>query len=291
MDGRLDSQSPCMSTPERGPARSPSFARPGGVDAPAVGAAAARAPAPLSELEGLLEQASAGFSLLDLDGRYVSANHAYAEMLGYTPAELVGMSWRSTVHPDDLPSAEAAYGQMLQASEADFEARALRKDGSTFHKHVVMVKAHDGHGRHVGHHCLMEDLTELKETEHRLALTQARLQHLEASSPAVVCSREPAGDYAATFVSENVTVPLGYEAREFVSRHEFWREGIHPEDAPAVLAALAHLPEQEHQIHEYRFRHKDGRYRWLRDELRLVRDASGRPLEIVGLWLDVSERR
>ncbi len=151
-----------MSTPERGSARSPDVVCPDGADAAASATASvvARLLGPLSELEGLLEQASAGFSLLDLDGRYVSANQAYAGMLGYTPAELIGRSWRCTVHPDDMPRAEAAYARMLQASAADFEARALRRDGSTFHKHVVMVKAHDGHGRHVGHHCLMEDITE-----------------------------------------------------------------------------------------------------------------------------------
>ncbi|MCX5893205.1 MAG: HD-GYP domain-containing protein, partial [Deltaproteobacteria bacterium] len=42
---------------------------------------------------------------------------------------------------------------------------------------------------------------------------------------------------------------------------------------------------------EYRFRHKDGTYRWMRDDQRLVRDSEGNPLEVVGSWLDITERK
>src|SRR5439155_1740911 len=44
-------------------------------------------------------------------------------------------------------------------------------------------------------------------------------------------------------------------------------------------------------VTEYRFRHRDGRYHWVRTEQRLLRDAAGRPLEVVGSWSDVTERK
>src|SRR5207302_6870464 len=42
---------------------------------------------------------------------------------------------------------------------------------------------------------------------------------------------------------------------------------------------------------EYRFRHNDGAYRWVRSEIRLIRDADGRPVEAVGSWFDITERK
>jgi PAS domain-containing protein len=42
---------------------------------------------------------------------------------------------------------------------------------------------------------------------------------------------------------------------------------------------------------EYRFLVKGGGYRWLRAELRLLRDEAGKPVEAVGSWSDVSERK
>ena len=43
--------------------------------------------------------------------------------------------------------------------------------------------------------------------------------------------------------------------------------------------------------HEYRFRTKSGEYRWVRDELRLLRGTAGEPLEIVGHCFDITERQ
>src|SRR6185295_12125803 len=39
------------------------------------------------------------------------------------------------------------------------------------------------------------------------------------------------------------------------------------------------------------FRHKDGAYRWVRDEQRVLRDREGKPAEIVGSWSDVTQRK
>ena len=42
---------------------------------------------------------------------------------------------------------------------------------------------------------------------------------------------------------------------------------------------------------QYRFRRKDGRWCWVNDEQRLVRDGAGQPEEIVGSWTDITERK
>jgi PAS domain S-box-containing protein len=120
---------------------------------------------------------------------------------------------------------------------------------------------------------------------------QARLQQLLLSSPAVVYACKPGGDYGVTFISENVTPQLGYDSREFIEDSAFWVNRIHPEDAPAVLSELTRLFEVGDYVHEYRFLHKDGTYRWMRDESRLVRDGDGNPSEIVGFWIDITERK
>ncbi len=51
------------------------------------------------------------------------------------------------------------------------------------------------------------------------------------------------------------------------------------------------LLDRDRLVQEYRFRHQDGKYRWLRDEKRLLRDAAGKPVEVVGSWADITERK
>jgi PAS domain S-box-containing protein len=134
-------------------------------------------------------------------------------------------------------------------------------------------------------------VTKRKHLEEALFATKSRMEHLLEAGPGVIYSCETSGDFAATFVSENVKAQLGYEPKEFTDDPHFWAGRIHSEDRQRVLAELPSLFEEGHHIHEYRFQHKDGTYRWMFDELRLVRDAEGNPSEIVGHWTDITDRK
>ncbi len=114
---------------------------------------------------------------------------------------------------------------------------------------------------------------------------------ISSAQPAVIYTAKPAGDYGATFVSNNITNQLGYELGEFLEDSSFWESHIHPEDAQRVLDGLSALLELGPQHDEYRFRHKDGSYRWMRDETNLIRDENGTPVEIMGFWIDITISR
>lgn len=138
---------------------------------------------------------------------------------------------------------------------------------------------------------ITEEIAMRTRTEKELISTKARLEDLLSSSTAVIYSCEPTGDYAPTFISENVTRLLGYEASEFINTPRFWKGHIHKDDAPRVFMELSKLPVMGHLMLEYRFRHKDGSYLWLRDEVQLVRDREDKPVEIIGHLVDISESK
>jgi signal transduction histidine kinase len=66
---------------------------------------------------------------------------------------------------------------------------------------------------------------------------------------------------------------------------------VHPDDRADVLARLGTLGHGDSLVLEYRFQHRDGRWRWMRDHLRLSRSSAAAPLELIGSWIDVTERR
>jgi PAS domain S-box-containing protein len=119
----------------------------------------------LLEMNVALMNAMPGISLLDLDGRFLKVNDDYARMVGYEARKMIGMGWVATVSPDDRNIAFAAYQRMLNEGKAEFEAMAIRKDGSMFPKHVLIVKRLDKEGHFIGHHCCMRDITERKRAE------------------------------------------------------------------------------------------------------------------------------
>ncbi|WP_017714745.1 PAS domain S-box protein [Kamptonema formosum] len=136
---------------------------------------------------------------------------------------------------------------------------------------------------------LEKEIAERRQAESALQATQARLQQLLASSPAVIYSCKNSGEYA--YLSENVKTLTGWEAREFIEDTSFWSRRIHPEDAKRLKATRYKLFELLAHSEEYRFERKDGTYLWLCDERRLVRDDAGAMVEIVGSWQDITERK
>ncbi|NIQ08183.1 MAG: PAS domain-containing protein, partial [Gammaproteobacteria bacterium] len=65
---------------------------------------------------------------------------------------------------------------------------------------------------------------------------------------------------------------FGYEPREYLEDRNFVPARVHPEDASGLARGFAQLFKAGHLINEYRFRCKDGSYRWVSDELRVIYD-------------------
>lgn len=135
----------------------------------------------LREMSIALANAVDGISRLDIFGRYITVNQAYANIAGYQPEEMVGMDWQKTVHPEDLDMMMAAYQQMLALGRVEVEARGIRKDGSIFYKQLVMLTAYDSQERAIGHHCFMKDISDRKQAEAALQESEERYRSVIAS--------------------------------------------------------------------------------------------------------------
>jgi PAS domain S-box-containing protein len=132
--------------------------------------------------------------------------------------------------------------------------------------------------------------------EVELESTKSRLQHILSSSPVVIFSAEPAatgrGMGLITFVTENVTGLIGFEPQEILFDSTFWSTYIHPADRPRVQGEeYTALIEEGRQTFEYRIRHKDGKYRWVHSEVRVIRNDEGKAVELIGSAIDISERK
>lgn len=97
--------------------------------------------------------------------------------------------------------------------------------------------------------------------------------------------------YGPVFLSPNTERELGYKPEEIIGDPDFWVSRIHPDDKERVFSELGALYETGHHVHEYRFLHKDGKYHWMHDELTLIRDEAGKPIEIIGYWQDIDDRK
>ncbi|GAB7532594.1 PAS domain-containing protein [Pseudomonas sp. 3A(2025)] len=134
----------------------------------------------------------------------------------------------------------------------------------------------------------MLDVSDIKNQETEAAAAHARLGNLIASSPAVIyVQRYDQGNLEPTFFSDSLTPLLGWTLADCIDGQ--LADYIHPEDHDVWFERNRQLLREGLVSRRYRLRDKDGRYHWLLDEARLLRDDLGMPVEAVGLWLDVTD--
>lgn len=177
----------------------------------------------IRQLSLALENAVEGIARLDRQGCYVTVNKAYANTVGYQPAEMIGIQWQLTIHPDDCQNMSAAYQEMLDTGKVEAEARGIRKDGSIFYKQLVMVTAYDEHQKFIGHYCFMKDISDKKQAEETL---QNQLATIEAATNGIAILN---GNSEYVYLNQAHVTLFGYSnATELIGKT--WQELYYPEE-------------------------------------------------------------
>ncbi len=251
-----------------------------------------RAQSQLRLLNVALDTAANGVLVTDRAGQILWANPAFTELTGYTLAEAAGQTprlLRSGLH--DAPFYEAFWKTISAGRTWRGEFTNRRKDGRLYHDEHTVTPVCGAGGRITHFIGIMHDVTARKEAEDELRRANTKLRHLLEHSPAVIYSLRVAGHQAeAQMVSENLTRILGFAPDE-VRRPEWWANQLHPEDRERVQAGLAATLAEDNYALEYRLRHQAGHFVWVEDRRRTVRDASGEPVEIAGVWTDITHRK
>jgi PAS domain S-box-containing protein len=230
----------------------------------------------------------------DLHLTYLSEN--ILTLLGFEPKDFVGHPefWEHHVPLEDARHVRSEIPLLWKKGQHEFEFRFLHKDGAYRWIREEARVIRDSDGNLVDVVGYWTDVTERRRLEDEVRASKERLEYVVASNPAVIFTGKPFSNYTDfdfTYVSSNVTKLLGYDARDFIDDSRFWSRHVHPDDRQRVAAEIPHVFTEDHLDLEYRFRHKDGTYRWIREENRLMRDKERRPQEVIGYWTDITERK
>ncbi|MDZ7958634.1 MAG: PAS domain S-box protein [Aulosira sp. DedQUE10] len=247
-----------------------------------------------ARLNAFFSGAPVGMSILDNQLRFVQINELQADINGYPQKDHIGKTIKEII-PHIAPLVTPFYEQVLLTGEPilNIEVSSPAPKQPNIVRHFLIsyfpIPGEDDCPSGVG--TVMVEISDRKYAEQKLRLANERLQYLLTSSPVVIYSCKTTGDFGTTFMSENVKKMLGYEAREFLHDSSFWLRHVHPEDVEYILRKFSELFDQEYRSYEYRFLHADGTYHWLYEQVRLIRDEAGNPIECVGYLADVNVRK
>jgi two-component system, chemotaxis family, CheB/CheR fusion protein len=100
-----------------------------------------------TRLNAFINQAYAGVSEADRDGRFLFANDRLCEMLGYSREELLRQRLSDLTDADDLPRVQAQFEALARGGpDIQVEKRYVRKNGSRVHVHERVSAIRDASG-------------------------------------------------------------------------------------------------------------------------------------------------
>ena len=236
----------------------------------------------------LFNQATVGVAQVDsATGQFVRVNQRYADILGYSPQELVGMTFQSLTHPDDL-AADLAHFRRLQSGDVPeyrLEKRYIHKDGHEVWGDLT-VSSMWASGSAPGYHiAVVQDITARKRMEENLRANEQRLRSILERLPMGLCLVQDDG--LISFRNARYVQICGYTQEEVPDTNTWWQRAY--PDATEREAIRQRLLDTLHQgiipLAEYTIRCADGKYK---------------PVEISGFFVeggrlitmqDLSERK
>jgi PAS domain S-box-containing protein len=202
--------------------------------------------------------------------------------------------WTVRLHPDDAKRVFEQMGPLIDKDGGTLEYRFRHREGHYIWMQDTFRVIRDDQNRPLEIVGSWADISDRKNAEEALGERMAVMNDLETlvgASPAIIYTTQVSGDYACTFVSENLEMIMGYAPWEMRDDKKFWVKRLHTDDAARVFEELGRLIKQDGGTLQYRFRHRDGHYIWIQDTFTVAHDTDGKPKEIVGSWADVTDRK
>lgn len=232
--------------------------------------------------------------LIDLDGNITFCNDYLLSITGWKKEEVIGKNWFKTFLPLSVyETVLSIYKDAIenQNMAVHYENTIRTKDGNELIVSWNNTYFYDDKGNINGVASLGVDITEkakaekdLKESEERFALA------IEASEHGIWDWNVETDEI---FYSEQWKKQIGYTDNELKNEFNTWIEHLHPDDKEYCLNAVQSYLNNpvEHFMLEFRFRHKDGTYRWIHSKAASIKNHEGKVIRMFGSHTDITEQK
>jgi len=245
----------------------------------------------------VFEQAPLGVALLDSgSNRILEANRRFADIVGLGQAELAGLDPMQITHPDDITLSRGKLTGLKSGDTAGYRInkRYLRPDGTVVWISLTCAPVQVETEATPRYLAIVEDITERKQMEERLSISEERHRLLADNAIDVILTMDLEG--RVSYVSPSVEKLRGFTPDEV--RAQRLDQMLTP---ASLLIAQSYLRELRTSIKsgepighfraELEQRCRDGGTVWTDVTANPLFGSDGRFIEILGVTRDISERR
>ena len=194
-------------------------------------------------------------------------------------------------HPEDRPKLERAIQRALNNAEPyDMEIRFITAKGNRLWARTKCQPAIVD-GKIVKLRGTFQDITPRKRAEQKYKESNIKLKEAIKAGNVGLWDWDLVAN--KVFYSAEWKSQIGYAEDEITDDFEEWRTRVHPDDLDSTLKKVQKsiAEASKDNIVEFRFRHKDGSYRWIMAHSSIIVDENGKPIRMVGSHTDISKQK
>lgn len=239
----------------------------------------------------LFEHVGCGVFISTREGKFLNANQALLDMLGYRSKEeflKIDIEKDLYMNPED----RRRFRQMIERDGRviDYDVEFKRKDGTPIPILLTGHARHDQHGNIIGYEGINVDLSQRKKMERELKEAHDFLNKLVMSSPNAIIATDMKGDIILwNKAAEEI---LGYAAKEVIGKMNI--KQIYPEGMAQQVMKMMRAPEygEPGRLRSYPMVHvrRDGKIVEGNLSAAIITDARGNEMAQVGIFVDLKER-
>ena len=217
--------------------------------------------------------------------RFLDVNHSAIRHYGYSADEFRQMTLKDIHQAADVPHLQQALATSPSRVAAG-EFRHQRKNGEVIDVLVWTAPTEeDGQPRRI---VVVNDITQRKRAEMALQESEQHFRTLANTGSMLIWT---AGlDKLCNYFNEPWLRFTGRTLQQEIGNG--WTEGVHPDDFERCLDTYVRAFEQQQTFSmDYRLRHADGSFRWIRDDGNPRYNSSGDFLGYIGYCMDITERK
>ncbi|MCR5878406.1 ATP-binding protein [Phenylobacterium sp. J367] len=183
---------------------------------------------------------------------------------------------------------EAVLNAFATGQGYEMQVKIVRADGLVRDCLIRTRTQRGADGQTLGLFGVIQDITEQLQSLKTAERSRARYQLLaENMADAVTRIRL---DGSSSYISPAIEQLIGWKPYEMAGKPA--QAFTWPEDRPLILATFAEMAAGlDEKTVQHRAQHKDGHPVWVETRFRMIRDTAGRPLEMVAVIRDISERK